>query len=417
MDRASQEIPREDDSPDIFSSVATENPFPMLAGLRARGPVVRLPGRFGLGGAMWMVTRYAEAVQVLKDKRFTVDASRIHPDYGVFGQMQGEDSGAGSFSFLAGRTMISVDGDDHTRLRALVSKAFTPRYIETLRPRIQQLADELLDRVQDQSRMDLVQDYAYPLPINVISEMLGVPANERAQLRDWSAAIAGGDVGGEETRQARIMAFAGYVSGLVAQKRQTPGDDLVSKMIQSEEAGDRLDEQELLATVGLLIFAGHETTSNLIGIGTLTLLENPDEIEKLKADPSLIPSAVEELLRINGPVLTPAPRFAAESVEVGDQRIERGDMVMVMLASADRDECQFTHPDDLDIARKLNPHVAFGQGIHYCLGAPLARLEGTIAFRTLLGRLPNLKLAAPRDSLRWRGGLNLRGLVSLPVTF
>jgi cytochrome P450 len=403
--------------PRFFAQMTPDDPFPLLAQLRAQGPVVALPGRSRSGGTTWMVTRYAEVLQVLKDQRFTVDATSVFPNLGAFGQTPGTARDTASDNFLAGRTMISVDGDNHTRLRNLVSQGFTPRYVETLRPRIQQLAEELLDRVQDQRRMDLVRDYAYPLPINVISDMLGIPADMRTQLRDWSAAITGDGTGDYEARRARVRAFSEYVSRLVAQKRQAPGDDLISHLIRAEQGGDRLDQAELLATVGLLIFAGHETTSNLIGIGTLMLLDHPGALAQLRENPDLVPSAVEELLRFNGPVLSPAPRFATDDVEVGGQRIQRGDLVLVVLASANRDEHQFSDPDDLQVARKLNQHVAFGQGVHYCLGAPLARLEGDIAFRTLLRRMPDLALAIPRDSVQWRGGLSLRGLTSLPVAF
>jgi len=204
---------------------------------------------------------------------------------------------------------------------------------------------------------------------------------------------------------------------IVAEKRQHPQEDLMSQLIHLEEAGDHLSEAELLSMVGLLIFAGHETTSNLISIGSLMLLDHPDQLEKLKADLSLIPSAVEELLRFNGPVLTPVPRFATEDLELGGQAIHKGDMVITVLASANRDESQFTNPDELDIARSLNRHIAFGQGIHICLGAPLARLEGDIAFTTLLKRMPKLRLDAPRETITWRGNSTLRGLISLPVAF
>ena len=400
----------------IFSQEMVANPFPIFAQLRAQGAIVPLPGNSWTGKSRtWIVTRLEDAVQVLKDKRFTVDATTVYPDIGVFGQRRNDT--LQSPSFLSFRSMVSVDGADHTRLRTLVSKAFTPRYIETLRPRIQQLADELLDKVLDQGTMDLVHDYAYPLPINVISEMLGVPHENRDRIREWSGSVAGNGTEGREERFAKMSAFAEYVMQLVAEKRKNPQDDLISQLIQIEEAGDRLDEAELLAMVSLLIFAGHETTSNLIGIGTLMLMDHPDQLAMLKADPSLIPSAVEELLRYNGPVLHPAPRFAAEDVEIAGQQIHKGDVILVSLASANRDEREFTDPDDLEIARSLNRHIAFGQGIHYCLGAPLARLEGKIAFTTLLHRMPNLRLNIPRDEVQWRGSMSLRGLLSLPVAF
>jgi cytochrome P450 len=397
----------------FFANQSAENPFPLLAMARSMGAVVPLPMPFPGGLQGWMITRLEEAVQVLKDsKRFTVDR-RVIGGESIF-ERRGTLADAPG---LLGQSMISVDGLDHRRLRGLVSQAFTPKYIQSLRPAIQRIADELLDQVQEQGEMDLVHDYAYPLPINVISDMLGVPKKNRDKIRLWAEALTTGDVSGDASRLQKIRAFSNYVVELVAEKRQNPQDDLISQLIQAETEGERLSEAELLSMVGLLIFAGHETTSNLIGIGTLVLLDNPEQMAKLKADTSLVPLAVEELLRFNGPVMMPAPRFATEDVELGGQRIGKGDLVIAALASANRDESQFSEADELDIARQLNRHIAFGQGIHICLGAPLARLEGDIAFTTLLQRMPDLRLSVPRETVTWRGSFNLRGLTSLPVAF
>lgn len=388
---------------------SSENPFPMLAQLRTMGALIPISLPTGTDQMIWLVTRMEEAVEVLKDhRRFTVDSS-VSSVHTLF-QRRG-----GVGNIFMGRSMISVDEPDHRRLRGLVSKAFTPRYIASLRPSIQQIADELLDRVHDQGKMDVVHDYGYPLPITVISDMLGVPHQMRDSIRQWSEGLVSGEF--SEDRVRRANAFSEYVVELVAEKRRHPGDDLTSQLIQLEDEGDRLDEAELLSMIGLLIFAGHETTSNLISIGTLVLLDHPDQFERLKANPALIPSAVEELLRVNGPVFAPAPRFVTEDTDFAGQHLTKGDMIVVVLSSADRDERQFTDPDDLDIARSLNRHIAFGQGIHICLGAPLARLEGDIAFTTLLRRMPDLKLAIPREEVQWRGNVTLRGLKSLPVTF
>jgi cytochrome P450 len=398
----------------FFGEAMAENPFPLFAHMRAASPVVPFTLPWTNEHQGWLITRMQEAVQILKDKRFTVDRRRIPSDaYSRLGGMLMSSETPGLF----GQSMIMVDEPDHKRLRGLVSKAFTPKYIEGLRPHIQQIADELLDRVQAQGQMDLVHDYAYPLPINVISDMLGVPTEQRDSMRQWSQAIGGGPVSSREERRQLIMAFSNYIVALVAEKRQHPQQDLISQLIALEEDGDHLSESELLSMVGLLIFAGHETTSNLIGIGTLTLLDHPQQLEKLRADLSLVPSAVEELLRFNGPVTMPAPRFATEDVEFAGYTIHKGDMVNVVLASANHDESQFTDAEELDIARTLNRHIAFGQGIHICLGAPLARLEGEIAFTTLLTRCPNLRLNCPREAVQWRGGFNLRGLLSLPIAF
>lgn len=400
----------------LFSGASSANPFPLFARLRSTGAVVPIPSRENTHQT-WMVTRMEEAIQVLKDhKRFTVDPSSVGAERRFFRLVSADRSETPSF--FSGRSMISVDEPDHMRLRGLVSKAFTPRYMQSLRPRIQQLADELLDTVQNQGHMDIVNDYAYPLPINVISEMLGVPANKREPIRAWSEALASGGPGGDnKERREKIRAYSAYIAQLVAEKRQDPQDDLISQLIQIEEEGDRLDEAELLSMISLLIFAGHETTSNLIGIGTLMLLDHPDQLAMLKTDLSLVPAAVEELLRYNGPVTIPAPRTATQDLELAGQQIKRGDLIIIALLSANRDETHFTQPDEMNIARQLNRHLAFGQGIHVCLGAPLARLEGDIAFTTLLKRMPDLRLAVPRDAITWRATSNLRGLKALPVAF
>lgn len=277
----------------------------------------------------------------------------------------------------------------------------------------------MLDRVQAQGQMDLVADYAYPLPINVISEMLGVPHADRDQIRVWSEALATGQslAGRDPAVQAHMRAFGAYTAQLVAEKRQHPADDLISQLIAIEEEGDRLNETELLSMITLLIFAGHETTSNLIGTGALMLLDHPAQLEKLKADLTLVPAAVEELLRYSGPATIAAPRFATEDIELGGQQIKRGDIVIPVLLSANHDESSFTQPDELDIARTISRHLAFGHGIHVCLGAPLARVEGDIAFTTLLKRMPNLWLAVPRENITWQSSLNSRSLTALPVAF
>jgi cytochrome P450 len=380
------------------------NPYPLFAQLRQIAPVVSISSTNGR--QVWMVTQFDEAVQVLKEKRFSVEFANNRP---------GQARYPASPGFILDQSMISVDEPDHIRLRKLVSKVFTPRYIEGLRPRIEILANELLDKVQEKGEMDLIGDFAYPLPINVISEMMGVPPQERHQIREWSEVIARNNE--DPQRTAKLDSFSNYVIHLVASKKAKPQGDLTSKLVQIEEDGDRLSERELLSMIALLIFAGHETTSNLIGNGALALLDHPDQLDRLKKDPGLITTAVEELLRFCGPVISPAPRFALEDMDIGGQLIHRGDMVMVMLASANHDQRQFTDSEELDIARSLERHIAFGQGIHYCLGAPLARLEGGIAFTTLLKRMPDLHLNIPREQIVWNASMILRGISKLPVAF
>ncbi len=399
----------------LFQGTATANPFPLLAQMRAMGPMIPLPPSGASTQQTWLVTRLEEVAHILKDKRFTVDPSVLVADsQDPTTRQRAARHDDGFF----GQSMISVDEPDHRRLRGLVSQAFTPRYIQSLRPHIQQIADELLDKVQAQGCMDLVQDYAYPLPINVISDMLGIPGDRRDIMRQWSEAIAGSSLQSSSiSSMTSVQTFSTYIREVIAEKRLHPQDDLISQLTHSEDADDHLTEAELISMIRLLIFAGHETTSNLIGIGTLMLFEHPDQFARLKADLSLVPSAVEELLRFNGPVLAPAPRFATQDSEIGGQCIHRGDMLITILASANRDELQITDPDELDIARTLNRHIAFGQGIHVCLGAPLARLEGDIAFTTLLQRMPNLQLDGTSAAASWHGGFFLRGLTNLPVTF
>ncbi|MFS0600159.1 cytochrome P450 [Peribacillus frigoritolerans] len=403
---------------DVFSGESDENPFPIFAQMRTMGSVIPIPSPIGgIDGQAWIVTRMEEAMQVLKDYvHFTVDGGSIEGNIDI---RQNDADPSAPPTFLNAKSMLSVDEPDHRRLRRLVSKVFTPKYMESLRPRVQEIADELLDQVQDKGEMDLVKDYAYPLPINVISDMLGVPQADHAQIQGWSAAIAHGrGLGRQDPGVAeQIRAFGEYIVQLVADKRQHPADDLISQLVAIEEEGDRLDEAELISMISLLIFAGHETTSNLIATGTLMLLDHPEQLEKLKTDLNLVPAAVEELLRFNGPATIAGPRFATEDIVLAGQQIKRGDMVIPVLKSASRDELQFTDSEELNITRKIKRHLAFGHGIHMCLGAPLARVEGDVAFSTLLRRMPNLRLSVPRENVSWHFTLSSQGLTSLPVAF
>ena len=417
----------------LLSKAPISNPFPFLAQLRSSGAVVAVPAflaQLRSSGTfvappessgpdtptVWAVTRLEEAVQFLKNPLFVVNPS---PRSGNKKQPPALRDAQGPLEGPFVQSMLAVDGLDHQRLRRLVSKAFTPRYVQSLRPSIQQIADELLDRVQNQGHMDLVQDYAFPLPIQVISTMLGVPTEGHAIVRNWAELISrGGEAYQDPARVSIVQTFLDYLDHLIAEKRAHPTDDLISELVQVEEQGDRLSKDELFSTLVLLIFAGHETTSNLISLGMLALFDAPTQLQRLHADLSLMPTAVEELLRSSGPVLLlPFPRFATEDVILGGQQIRKGDLVLIVVGSANHDESQFTEPEELDIARTLKHHIAFGQGIHVCLGAPLARLEGDIALTTLLRRLPDVRLALPRDEVMWRGDLNLRGVSSLPVVF
>jgi cytochrome P450 PksS len=316
------------------------------------------------------------------------------------------------------RNMLDMDEPDHARLRTLVHKAFTPALVEGLRERIQEIANHLLDTAQNKGRMDLVRDFALPLPLTVIAELLGIPANDRTKFHRWSkSALRPPSVWNMLRAMPSLWALVRYFRQLFRKLRVWPHDGLLTALVQAEEASDRLTENELLAMAVLLLFAGHETTVNLIASGTLALLETPDQMVWLRENPQRIAPAIEELLRFCNPLEMATTRFAREDVSLGGTTIPRGAMVMAVLASANRDEKQFDEPDRLNLARDNNRHLAFGLGAHFCLGAPLARLEGQIAINALLERMPKLKLAIPVKSLRWRTTPVLRGLESLPVTF
>ncbi len=400
---------------DLFSQETKRDPVAFSARLREQGPLIHLTSPFSMGES-WIVTTYDDTIAVLKDPRFIKDTHKVSKPW-ERQDAAGENATVIDRFLTWRRDMLTVDPPDHTRLRGLVSKAFTPRMIEQLRPRIQQIADELLEAVQAQGRMDLIVDFAFPLPITVISEMLGIPAKDRQQFRVWSQTIVNVPMEPQmEDKLAALEMFVQYIKTLLADKSAHPGSDLTSGLVQAEERGDSLNEAELISTIFLLIVAGHETTVNLIGNGMLALLEHPEQMRLLRADPSLLPSAIEELLRYTAPVSLSSPRWASEDIPMHGKVIRKGEMVFASLIGADTDQQQFPDPEVLDILRQENQHVAFGKGIHYCLGAPLARLEGQIAIGTLLQRLPNLRQAEGAQ-LTWTQNPILRGLTSLPVTF
>jgi cytochrome P450 PksS len=401
----------------IASREFKANPYPFYARLRAEAPVYRmtLPSR----ETVWLVTRYDDVALVLKDERFAKDGRNAMTAQQKANRIWFRKVLKLPWFDPLTRSMLHRDPPDHTRLRALVNKAFTPGLIERLRERVQRLADELLDPVQDRGQMELIRDYALPLPITIIAEMLGVPVEDRRMFSRWSRALisAGASTWGMLKALPNGLALLRYLRRIISQRRADPRDDLVSALVRAEEAGDTLSEKELLAMIALLLVAGHETTVNLIGNGTLALLENPDQMNKLRNDPTLIRSAVEELLRYYSPVEVATERFARQDVTLAGVTIPRGEMVGAVIASANRDERQFKNADTLDITREPNRHLAFGLGPHFCLGAALARMEGQIAINTLLRRLPDLRLRVAPAALRWRPGLLLRGLEALPVAF
>ncbi len=395
--------------PDFASQRFKANPFPYYARLREEAPVFRITG-FGNEPA-WLVTRYDDVSKVLKHASLSKDR---------FGKMTPEQRAKIPWfvNILKpiSQNMLSKDPPDHTRLRTLVHKAFTPRLIERLRSRVQSLTDELLDAGQRKGRLELVEDFAFLVPVTIIAEMLGVPKGDYRKFQRWSnRLISNTNLRDVLFSVPTVLMFTRYLRNLVAQRRASLGDDLISALIQAEEAGDSLSPDELVSMVFLLLVAGHETTVNLIAGGTLALLQNPEQLERLRKNPELIDSAVEELLRYASPVEISTERFAHEALTVGGVTIAPGELVFAVLASANRDERQFQAPDTLDLGREPNRHVSFGLGIHYCLGAPLARLEGRIALQTLVNRFSQLRLAKPEQAIKWRTGAIMRGPKQLPV--
>jgi pimeloyl-[acyl-carrier protein] synthase len=383
------------------------NPYPFYRALREKDPLHQSPMGF------WVLTRYDDVVTSLRDPRFGRDG--FAP---LLEAIYGPEHASGNLP----RSMLMRDPPDHTRLRALVNKAFTPRVIEGMRTHIQAIVDRLIDRVQGAQAMDVIADLAYPLPVTVICEMLGVPLDDHEAIRNWSSDIARSldaigllaDPDIVARGAAARRALTEYFRRLLPERRAHPKADLLSLLIAAEEQGDKLTEGELLAMCVLLFIAGHETTVNLIGNGILALLRHPDEMIKLRRDPALISLAIEELLRYDSPVQW-TTRITNTDVEIQGRKMPSGSMIIIAIGSANRDHSHFADPDSLDIARADNRHVAFGFGIHFCLGAPLARVEGQIALGTLLRRMPALALQAATPD--WRESSTLRGLKTLPVTF
>ncbi|GAA3454260.1 cytochrome P450 [Dactylosporangium matsuzakiense] len=389
-----------------FTQAFWNNPHPVYAQLREESPVrpVTLPN----GMEIWLVTRYADCRAALADPRLS--------------KRQGAGDNARSLAQPVRspltRHLLANDPPDHTRLRRLVSREFTARRVEALRPRVGELSAALIASLRERgASADLVEDYAVHLPIQVICELLGVPIEDQADFRRWTSVMvsASASAGGAGVPEA-AAAFVGYLLGLIGRKRAAPAGDLLSALIATRDEGDRLDEDELTSMAFLLLLAGHETTVNLIGSGMYTLLTRPDVRRSLEADPALVPAAVEEFLRLESPVETATSRTATEPVTYGGVTIPAGAMVAISLLAADRDPERFPEPDAFDLGRPDNQHLAFGYGIHYCLGAPLARLEAQIAFTDLLAAFPGMALAVPADRVDWRPGTLIRGPVALPVT-
>ncbi|MEV0476476.1 cytochrome P450 family protein [Streptomyces prunicolor] len=441
-----QPHPTHPSAPDLFTWEFATNPYPTYAWLREHAPVhkTRLPS----GVEAWLVTRYVDAKHALADPRLSKNPA--HHDEPA--HAKGKTGIPGERKAELMTHLLNIDPPDHTRLRRLVSKAFTPRRVAEFAPRVQELTNDLIDRFADDGSADLIHDFAFPLPIYAICDLLGVPREDQDDFRDWAGMMIrhGGGPRGGVARSVKKM--RSYLADLIHRKREalsdaptphpggdlpgtptshpsgslpgtpTPGEDLLSGLIRASDHGEHLTENEAAAMAFILLFAGFETTVNLIGNGTYALLTHPEQRARLEkslaaGESDLLETGVEELLRYDGPVELATWRFATRPLTLGGQDIAAGDPVLVVLAAADRDPERFADPDVLDLGRRDNQHLGYGHGIHYCLGAPLARLEGQTALATLLTRLPDLQLAGDPADLRWRGGLIMRGLRTLPVEF
>jgi cytochrome P450 len=443
--------------PPLFDWEFAADPYPAYAWLREHAPVrkTRLPS----GVEAWLVTRYADARQALADQRLSKNPAH-HKERSAHGKGKVGIPGERSANLMT--HLLNIDPPDHTRLRRLVSKAFTPARVAEFEPRVRELTERFIDAIiarqqpgglgqaQAQTQTlgqvlgsggavlgeaDLIHEFAFPLPIYAICDMLGVPSQDQDDFRDWAGMMLRHEKGPRGGVGRAVKKMRAYLAELIERKRAHPGDDLISGLIRASDHGEHLSANEAAAMAFILLFAGFETTVNLIGNGTYALLRHPGERRRLQAalrregedagsgrgevgeGEGMLASAVEELLRYDGPVEMATWRFATTPLTLGGQRIAEGEPVLVVLAAADRDPSRFSDPDTLDLGRRESGHLGYGHGIHYCLGAPLARLEARTALAALLRRLPDLELAADPAELRWRGGLIMRGLRSLPVEF
>nr|WP_223245396.1 cytochrome P450 [Streptomyces sp. CBMA156] len=384
------------------------DPYGGYTRLRAGTPVHRVVGPDGL--PFWLVTRYQDVRQALADPRFALDKAHAAPgNYRGFALPPALDA-----------NLLNMDPPDHTRIRRLVSQAFTPRRVAALREPVEKVAGQLLDAIEPLGRADLLATYAAPLPITVICDLLGVPEDDRHDFRAWTDSLITPDPDRPEAARAAVKAMLGFFTGLIERKRAEPADDLLSDLIAARDdqgAGGRLGEDELTSLAFLILFAGYENTVHLIANAVLALLTHPGQLAALRAEPELIGAAVEEFARFDGPAPLAIRRFPREPVTIGGVTVPAGETVLLALGSANRDPGQFTDPDRLDLHRRETGHLALGHGIHYCLGAPLARMETALALTALLRRFPGLALDVPVERLRHRPTLRARGLLELPVRY
>lgn len=390
-----------------------QNPYPIYHELRERDPVYWSD----LWGC-WVLTRYDDVVSTMQDfKRFSSKGRFTRVIEGELPEPVLEKIAPLIRHYSTG--LINVDPPDHTRLRTLVHKAFSPRVLERLRSHIQEITDELLDEVQSRGEMEVIREFAYPLPVIVIAELMGVPQEDRDRLKGWSGRIIEFMATPRPSAevmlrsQEALLELREYFRGIYDQRRKEPREDLIGNLVEVEEAGNKLTEEELLSTCVTILIGGHETTTNLISSGLYALLQHPDALLRLKRNPSLIETAVEEFLRYEGPFQRNR-RVVMEDLDLRGKRIQKGQLVLQFVGAANRDPEEFPDPDRLDIERQPNRHVAFGYGVHYCLGAALSRIEAPIAINTILNRMPDLKLAM--DAVTWNNAV-FRGLEALPVAF
>lgn len=402
-----EEIPVET----IVSKDVRQCPFHFYQRLRTDEPLARV--NMPAGNSYWLLTRYEDTMTLLKDPRIVNDYHKIQDVTTLPRDLRAAAPGEEPHPFeQANEHLLYKDAPDHTRLRKLVSQAFTPRSIERLRGNIQCVVDELLDSVQAQGKIDLVTDFAFPLAFQILSDLLGIPQDMQHQVRAWINAIVSGT-----NMWENVASVIEYLKTLLAEKRAHPQDDLITRLVQAESDEGSLSEKELVSLLYLIFIAGYETTVSLFSVGTLALLQHPAQLQRLQEDPTLIASAIEELLRYTSPTEATLSRWAGEDLEMYGQVIKKGEHIRASLVSANRDPSRFADPEVLDIGRQENKHLAFGKGIHSCLGAPLARLEGQIVFSTLFRRFPTLQLAQDPDELQWNPNTIFRGITSLPLTF
>ena len=395
---------------DITAPGFRANPFPTFKRWRETRPVVPVQA---FGERTWIITRYDDVLATLTDDRLVKDRRNVQAP-----NQKPRAIWLPGFIKPLQHNMLDTDAPDHTRLRALVHQAFMPRLIAQMQTRMHHLAHELIDRVQAKGEMDLVQDFALPLPMVVISEMFGVAEANRAAFHRWSnVAVSVRKPLDGVLAIPSLYQLVRYLHRLFREHRLQPQDDLTSALLQAEAEGSKLTEDELIGMVALLLSAGHETTVNLIGNGVLALLTHPVALDRLRSEPALMKTAVEELIRYSPPVLFATTRYAREDLEIAGTQIPQGEPVLAAIGSANHDPTKFEQPETLMLDRANNQHVGFGSGMHYCLGAPLARLESSIAFQVLFERLPKLQLAIDPEKLRWHSTLVTRGTKALPVKF